>query len=183
MRTLVGGWVVALLATVFLPVVLAGGLVGAVAAGGGGAGGSGPGKVPGVPAAAPDIFGPGTVAGRGSVAVAWALAQLGRPYRWGATGPDAFDCSGLVLRAWQAAGVELPRVAADQYRVAGHVPVAAAGPGDLVFFSPDPADPASIEHVGIVVGPGIMVDAPHTGAVVRVTPFYPGLMPDAVRPG
>lgn len=122
-------------------------------------------------------------AGRGSVAAAWALAQLGRPYEWGAAGPDAFDCSGLVLRAWEAAGVELPRVAADQYRAAGQVPVAEAVPGDLVFFTPDPAEPAAIEHVGIVVGPGIMVDAPHSGAVVRVTPFYAGLMPDAVRPG
>lgn len=182
MRTLVGGWVVAVVATLFLPVVLACGLVGAVAAGSAGAGGGSPAAVPGVPAAAPGPFGPGTDAARGSVAAAWALAQLGHPYQWGATGPDAFDCSGLVLRAWQAAGVELPRVAADQYRVAGHVPMADASPGDLVFFSPDPADPASIEHVGIVVGPGVMVDAPHTGAVVRVTPFYPGLMPDAVRP-
>jgi len=183
MRTLVGGWVVAVVATVFLPVVLAGGLVGAVAAGSAGSGRGGPGAPPGIPAAATGAVGSGASAGRGSVAAAWALAQLGHPYQWGAAGPDAFDCSGLVLRAWQAAGVDLPRVAADQYRVAGHVPVAEAGPGDLVFFSPDPADPASIEHVGIVVGPGIMVDAPHTGAVVRVTPFYAGVMPDAVRPG
>lgn len=178
MRTLVGGWVIAVLATVFLPVVVAGGLVGAVAAGSGGSGTS-----PAISAAPTDVLGPRRPAGRGSVAAAWALTQLGHPYQWGATGPDAFDCSGLVLRAWQAAGVDLPRVAADQYRVTGHLPVAEAGPGDLVFFSPDPADPASIEHVGIVIGPGMMVDAPHTGAVVRVTPFYPGLMPDAVRPG
>ena len=183
MRALVGGWVVAVVAAVFLPVVVAGGLVGAVAAGTAAARGGGPGAPLGVPDAAPNAFGSGPAAGQGPAAAAWALAQVGRPYRWGATGPDAFDCSGLVLRAWQAAGVDLPRVAADQYRVAGHVPVAEAGPGDLVFFSPDPADPASIEHVGIVVGPGIMVDAPHTGAVVRVTPFYTGLMPDAVRPG
>ena len=182
MRMLVGGWIVAVLATVFLPVVLAVGLVGAVAAGHSGSGGA-PGAPPSISAAEPDTFGPGTAAGRGSLAEAWALAQLGHPYQWGAAGPEAFDCSGLVLRAWQAAGVELPRVAADQYRVAGHLPVAEAGPGDLVFFSPDPADAASIEHVGMVVGAGLMVDAPHTGAVVRVTPFYPGLMPDAVRPG
>ena len=119
----------------------------------------------------------------GRVAASWALAQLGHPYGWGQAGPDAFDCSGLVMRAWQAAGVALPRVASDQYRAAPHVPVTAAEVGDLVFFSPDPSDTGAIDHVGLVVGPGLMVDAPHSGAVVRVTPFYDGLVADAARPG
>jgi peptidoglycan DL-endopeptidase CwlO len=128
---------------------------------------------------------PGTVGtGRGAVAVAWALAQLGKPYVWGATGPDAFDCSGLTLRAWQAAGVTLPRVAADQYGAGPHVPAADAHPGDLVFFADDPADPATIVHVGIAVGSGRMVDAPFTGAVVRIDPASgAGLVPLATRPG
>ena len=118
----------------------------------------------------------------GIAAAEWALTQVGRPYAWGATGPDAFDCSGLVLRAWEAAGVTIPRVAADQYRAGRHIAVADAQVGDLVFFSPDPRDPGAVDHVGLVVGPGLMVDAPHTGAQVRVTPLYDGLMPDAVRP-
>lgn len=119
----------------------------------------------------------------GTVAARWALAQIGHPYGWGQAGPDAFDCSGLVMRAWQAAGVALPRVASDQYRAAPHVPVAAAKVGDLVFFSTDPSDPGAIDHVGLVVGAGLMIDAPHSGAVVRVTPFYDGLVADAARPG
>ncbi|GAC1534760.1 MAG: NlpC/P60 family protein [Acidimicrobiales bacterium] len=119
---------------------------------------------------------------RARVALRWALAQRGRPYAWGAAGPDAYDCSGLVLRAWQAAGVGLARVAADQYREGRHVPLAAARPGDLVFFGTDPGDPTSVDHVGLVAGPGVMVDAPHTGAVVRLTAFYDGVMPLVVRP-
>jgi|SRR5581483_3393689 len=113
----------------------------------------------------------------GDVAAAWALTQVGKPYQWGAAGPDAFDCSGLSLRAWEAAGVELPRVAADQYQAGTHIPVEAVQPGDLVFFD----DP--IGHVGIALGGGMMVDAPHTGALVRVEPIYPdGLVPLATRP-
>jgi cell wall-associated NlpC family hydrolase len=122
--------------------------------------------------------------GRGLVAVAWALDQLGKPYVWGASGPDAFDCSGLTLRAWQAAGVSLPRVAVDQYRAGPHVPAGDAQPGDLVFFADDAADPATIVHVGIAIGGGRMVDAPYTGAVVRIDPASgAGLVPLATRPG
>ncbi len=120
----------------------------------------------------------------GRAVAAWALTQVGKPYRWGAAGPDAYDCSGLVLRAWEAAGVELPRVAADQYRAGAHIPVADAQPGDLVFFAPDPADPATIEHIGISLGDGTMVEAPHTGADVRVVPIpLQGLVPLTTRPG
>jgi peptidoglycan DL-endopeptidase CwlO len=121
--------------------------------------------------------------GGGVVAAEWALQQLGKPYVWGAAGPDAFDCSGLVLRAWEAAGVALPRVAADQYGAGGHVPVANAAPGDLVFFATDPAQPSTIVHVGISLGDGRMVDAPHTGAVVRIDAAAgDGLVPLATRP-
>jgi cell wall-associated NlpC family hydrolase len=134
-----------------------------------------------VPVAASPVGAAGT---RGLVAAAWALDQLGAPYRWGAAGPDAFDCSGLVLRAWEAAGVILPRVAAHQYGAGAHLPVADAGAGDLVFFADDPADPATIVHVGIALGDGRMVDAPFTGAVVRIDPLVgPGLVPWATRPG
>src|SRR5579862_93644 len=99
---------------------------------------------------------------RGAIALSWALEQVGKPYVWGAAGPGAFDCSGLAMRAWAAAGVNLPRVAAEQYGAGAHVPVADAAPGDLVFFAADPAQPSTIEHVGISLGDGRMVDAPHT---------------------
>jgi len=88
-----------------------------------------------------------------------------------------------VLRAWAAAGVSLPRVASDQYGAGEHLPVGDAGPGDLVFFAEDPGDPATIVHVGIALGDGRMVDAPHEGALVRVEPIWTvGLVPLATRP-
>jgi cell wall-associated NlpC family hydrolase len=144
-----------------------------------------PGVAPSLPGVAPSAPGLGAADGpRGEIAVAWALGQLGKPYRWGAAGPDAFDCSGLVLRAWQAAGVVVPRVAADQYDAGGHVPVSEAQPGDLVFFADDASDPATIVHVGISLGGDRMIDAPHTGAVVRFdTVGGAGLVPLATRPG
>jgi len=120
----------------------------------------------------------------GGVAAAWALTQVGKPYQWGAAGPDAYDCSGLALRSWEAAGIELPRVAAAQYDAGRHLPLADAQPGDLVFFATDPADPSTVDHLGIYLGDGMMVDAPHTGADVRVEAVYPqGLLPDVTRPG
>ena len=98
----------------------------------------------------------------------WALAQIGKPYVYGGTGPDGFDCSGLVMSAYGAVGIHLPRVAQDQYDAG---PLLAAGatlePGDVVFFG----TPSGITHDGIYVGNGNMVDAPHTGATVRVEPF------------
>jgi len=113
-------------------------------------------------------------------AIAFALSQLGTPYRWGGEGTGGFDCSGLVQAAFAAAGVELPRVAQDQYDAGPPVPAGEPlQPGDLVFFGADPAD---ITHVGIVVSPGEMVDAPHSGAVVRIEPYsWPDLV-GATRP-
>lgn len=106
----------------------------------------------------------------GSVALTWALDQLGTPYVWGGETPGVgFDCSGLIQAAYQVAGVSLPRVAQDQFGVG---PALAPGnplaPGDLVFFGQSPSD---VTHVGIVVQPGEMIDAPHTGATVRLEPF------------
>ena len=105
-------------------------------------------------------------------AVRWAMAQLGDPYRWGATGPDRFDCSGLTSSAYRAAGVAIPRVSRAQWGAGEHVEVANLLPGDLVFFADDPRNPATIHHVGMYIGNGLMVHAPHTGDVVRVASIW-----------
>jgi len=105
------------------------------------------------------------------VAVRYALAQIGTPYRWGGETPGAgFDCSGLAQAAWAAAGVHLPRVAVDQFDAGPLLwPSAPLMMGDLVFFGPEGG---GVTHVGLVVDPsGQMVDAPHTGAFVRLEPF------------
>jgi cell wall-associated NlpC family hydrolase len=110
--------------------------------------------------------------------VAFALAQRGKPYQWGAQGPGAYDCSGLTWAAWRAAGVAIPRTAAGQLarlpRVRGRLQ-----PGDLVVYR---SDGPSRRHVAIVVGPGRMVDAPAPGVPVRVTGLRGGWL-GAVRPG
>ncbi len=110
----------------------------------------------------------------GPIAVSWALAQIGTPYVWGGETPGVgFDCSGLVQAAYAVAGVALPRVAQDQYDTTPKLaPDAPLAPGDLVFFG---GGPGSIDHVGLFVGvtggQDVMVDAPHTGAVVRAEAF------------
>ncbi len=112
-------------------------------------------------------------AGRAAAtAVAYAMGQLGKPYRWGAAGPAAFDCSGLTSAAYLAAGVAIPRVSVDQFNAGPHVAVADLLAGDLVFYADDPAVPATIHHVGMYIGKGLMVHAPHTGDVVRVASIW-----------
>jgi cell wall-associated NlpC family hydrolase len=110
---------------------------------------------------------PGVVArGLGSVIVADAETYLGTKYVWGGESPGlGFDCSGLVQWVYAHAGISLPRVAQDQYNHGPHLPAGATlYPGDLVFFG---SGPSAVEHVGIYVGNGQMIDAPYTGAVVR----------------
>jgi peptidoglycan DL-endopeptidase CwlO len=95
-------------------------------------------------------------------AVAYAKAQLGKPYIWGAEGPRGFDCSGLTMMAWKSAGVSIPRVSRAQYGIGRHISsMSALEPGDLVFFG------HPIHHVGLYVGNGTMIEAPYTGANVR----------------
>jgi peptidoglycan DL-endopeptidase CwlO len=115
-------------------------------------------------------------------AMDFALRQVGRPYLWGAIGPDAYDCSGLTWRAYEQAGVPLPRVSAEQHAHGG-TPVAIADllPGDLVFFATVAWDPGAVHHVGMYVGRGMMVDAPHPGASVRVEPVTAAGYVGAVR--
>lgn len=109
-------------------------------------------------------------------AINYAQGQLGLPYEWGGTGPthgDAgFDCSGLTQAAYTAAGIPLPRTAQAQYNRGPLVPPGQPlRPGDLVFYG----TPTHIHHVGLYIGGGQMIDAPHTGATIRIEPYhYPG---------
>jgi cell wall-associated NlpC family hydrolase len=114
--------------------------------------------------------------------LAAAKSKLGDPYLWGGTGPDAYDCSGLTQFAYGAAGISLPRVAADQWNVGDHVDLADLLPGDLLFWATNPADPATIHHVAIYIGGGMMLAAPHTGDVVKVEPVYMDGFIGATRP-
>ncbi|MET8990817.1 C40 family peptidase [Nonomuraea wenchangensis] len=100
--------------------------------------------------------------------LAYAHAQLGKPYLWGAEGPAAFDCSGLTMRAYQAAGISIPRVAADQWRHGPAIPPGREQPGDLAFFRMEADGPG---HVGIVLGNGQMIHAPHQHAVVTISSY------------
>ncbi|MGV9843152.1 NlpC/P60 family protein [Streptomyces fungicidicus] len=105
-------------------------------------------------------------AAKAEKAIAFARAQIGKPYVWGATGPGSYDCSGLTQAAWKAAGVTLPRTTYDQVDAGTAVPVSQAQPGDLVFFYDD------ITHVGIYIGNGMMIHAPKPGAYVREESVY-----------
>ncbi|ASW53492.1 NlpC/P60 family protein [Plantactinospora sp. KBS50] len=100
--------------------------------------------------------------GAGAKAVRFAYAQLGKNYRWGASGPDGYDCSGLTSAAWAAAGVRLPHNAARQWQAVTRVGRSALRPGDLVFYYP------SIHHVAIYIGGGKMIHAPRTGERIRI---------------
>ncbi|MFF9840886.1 NlpC/P60 family protein [Streptomyces sp. NPDC013740] len=108
------------------------------------------------------VTAPGT---RAAEAVAFAQAQLGKPYVWGATGPSAYDCSGLTQAAWRAAGVSLPRTTYTQINAGRRVSRAELAPGDLVFFY------SGISHVGLYIGGGQMIHAPRPGAPVRIAPI------------
>ena len=100
--------------------------------------------------------------GAAQKAVDTALAQVGDPYSWGATGPNAFDCSGLTSYAYKAAGISIPRVSRDQATFGTPVSKANLQPGDLVFFY------SPVSHVGMYIGNGQMVHAPSSGSSVKV---------------
>lgn len=140
------------------------------------------------PEPAPEAHGLGTGTSRGSAAqgqaaVAWAVQQVGKPYGWGTTGPDAFDCSGLTSQAYRAAGVSIPRTSRDQYRAGLKIAYASMRPGDLIAWGGNPDDPGSITHIAMYVGGGQMVEAARPGVPVRVTTVrWSGTMPYAVRP-
>ncbi|GAA3859833.1 C40 family peptidase [Streptomyces sedi] len=113
---------------------------------------------------------------RGGIALSAALSVLGAPYGWGSTGPDAFDCSGLVQWAYAKAGVSLPRTSQAQAGAGRRVPLDQAQPGDIVVYRSDAS------HVGLYAGGGQVVHAPYSGAFVRYEAV--GMMPvsSVVRP-
>jgi len=115
--------------------------------------------------------------------VAFAYQVLGTPYRWGSDGRDGrFDCSGMTKAAYAAADVTIPRVSRQQWYAGTRVTRDQLQPGDLVFYAHDTTDPATIHHVGMYVANGHMINAPHTGALVRFDPVdRPGYI-GAVRP-
>jgi len=106
-----------------------------------------------------------------ATAINFAQAQLGKPYLWGGTGPDAFDCSGLVMMAYRAAGINIPRTSEDQWAQLPHVPVGSVEPGDLVFFAGADGTPTSPGHVGLVIGRDKMIEAYATGFPIRISTF------------
>ena len=113
----------------------------------------------------------------GGQALQAALGKRGDPYVWGAAGPNAFDCSGLVVWAYAQEGIALPHYTGDLWNSGVHIPRNDLEPGDLVFFFPD------ISHVGIYIGNGLMVDAPDFGLTVRVDPIWWAAYDGAVRIG
>jgi cell wall-associated NlpC family hydrolase len=115
--------------------------------------------------------------GRAAVAVHFAMAQIGKPYVYGAAGPSAYDCSGLTMAAWGSAGVGLPHSSSAQYGSGTHISPSQLQPGDLVFYY------SPISHVGMYIGNGMIVNAENPSAGIRVAPLYSMPFVGAVRPG
>ena len=106
-----------------------------------------------------------------SVAIAFAEAQIGKPYQWGGTGPDAFDCSGLTMMAYRQAGVDIPRTSEEQWAWGPRIQPGHEEPGDLVFFAGSDGTQTNPGHVGLVIGKGKMVEAYATGFPIRISSF------------
>jgi cell wall-associated NlpC family hydrolase len=111
----------------------------------------------------------------GARALRFALTKQGTPYIWGAAGPDSFDCSGLVMWAYEQIGIQLPHYTGDQWNSGVHISKSQLEPGDLVFFYQD------IGHVGLYIGNGLMIDAPDFGETVHVEQVYWNVYAGAVR--
>ncbi|MFI2615647.1 NlpC/P60 family protein [Streptomyces sp. NPDC018584] len=113
---------------------------------------------------------------RGDKALDFAVRQIGRPYQWGAEGPDAYDCSGLTSKAWRHAGRDIPRTSQEQWAKLHRVPLSKLRPGDLVVYFP------KATHVALYLGDGMVVQAPRPGARVKVSPVAANPVLGAVRP-
>ena len=117
-----------------------------------------------------------------AAAISFAEQQLGKPYLWGGTGPDAFDCSGLVMMAYRAGGIDIPRTSQEQWRWGTRVRPGQVQPGDLVFFEGGDGTAKAPGHVGIVIGRGLMIDAPSPGMSVTVARFDPAAVVGFTQP-
>jgi cell wall-associated NlpC family hydrolase len=110
-------------------------------------------------------------AGTAGKIIAYTEQQLGKPYLWGGTGPDAYDCSGLAMMAYRAAGIAIPRTSQQQWAYGPRIPAAQVQPGDLVFFAGSDGTWTAPGHVGIVVSKDKMIDAPYSGQNIRFDTF------------
>jgi peptidoglycan DL-endopeptidase CwlO len=126
------------------------------------------------PADVPDYPAPSA---RAATAISAAKSQLGKPYIFGTNGPDTYDCSGLTQWAWAKAGVSMSHYTVSQYDEFPHVPLNALQPGDLVFFKID------LGHMGMYIGGGMVIHAPQTGDVVKISPLSNFNVVGASRPG
>ncbi|MFI1713054.1 NlpC/P60 family protein [Streptomyces litmocidini] len=122
------------------------------------------------------LDGPRTPSRAGAEALRFAVEQIGKPYEWGAEGPEAYDCSGLTQQAWAAAGRELPRTSQEQWETLPRVPLSELRPGDLVVYFP------GATHVALYLGEGLVVQAPRPGGKVKVSPLAANPVLGAVRP-
>src|SRR4029077_6457934 len=107
----------------------------------------------------------------GAPPIGYAEQQLGKPYLWGGTGPDAFDCSGLVMMAYRAAGISIARTSQAQWASETRIPASQVQPGDLVFFAGSDGTPTDPGHVGLVIGNGKMIEAYATGFPIRMSSY------------
>ncbi|MFD4317851.1 NlpC/P60 family protein [Streptomyces sp. NPDC058548] len=117
-----------------------------------------------------------TPSGAGAEALRFAVGQIGKPYEWGAEGPETYDCSGLTQQAWAAAGREVPRTSQEQWATLPRVSLAELRPGDLVVYFP------GATHVAVYLGEGLVVQAPRPGGKVKVSPITANPLLGAVRP-
>lgn len=117
-----------------------------------------------------------TPSGEGGKAVRYAVEQIGKPYVWGAEGPETYDCSGLTSQAWSAAGRDIPRTSQEQWRRLPKVPLGSLRPGDLVVYFP------KATHVALYIGDGLVIQAPRPGTTVKVSPLASNPLLGAVRP-
>ncbi|WP_395693365.1 C40 family peptidase [Nocardioides sp.] len=135
-----------------------------------------PSPAPSSPPPAPDPAPPAPASGVGA-AIAFARAQIGEPYVWGAAGPSSWDCSGLTMGAWRAGGKYLPHYSVAQYEQSTPISAGQLQPGDLVFWGSS-SNPSSIYHVALYVGGGQIIQAPRTGRDVEETSMYYWITPN-----
>jgi peptidoglycan DL-endopeptidase CwlO len=131
-----------------------------------------PGCIPGLTVAAGPATGTAQAPNQAAAtAISFAEQQLGKPYLFGGTGPDAFDCSGLVMMAYRSASIYIPRTSQEQWLWGPQVPASQVEPGDLVFFVGSDGTPTAPGHVGLVIGNGMMIEAYATGYPIRVASY------------